>query len=178
MFLKKTSWYDLFRFPKKTFDKVPHNLLIEKIQSFEVNGNRSIWLNLYLANRKQHVVLQDKSSVLLKVTSDVPQGSILAPLLFIFYTNDMSPKLQHSTIALFADDSKCYLKITKVENCQELQGNINRRFVKDLVGIIKRYVGELASANVLKQLYVSIVMPQHEYGTPYGTLFQNLRYRH
>ena len=62
----------------------------------------------------------------------------------------MSPKLQHSTIALFADDSKYYLKITKVENCQELQGNINRPFVKDLVGIIKRYVGELASANVLK----------------------------
>ena len=113
---------------EKAFDKVPHDLLIEKLQSFGIYGNLLKWLNSYLTNRQQRVVLEGKSSSWLEVTSGVPQGSSLGPLLFISYINDMPLKLRHSTIALFADDSKCYRRITKVQNCQELQDDINHLF--------------------------------------------------
>ena len=113
---------------EKAFDKVPHDLLIEKLQSFGIYGNLLKWLNSYLTNRQQRVVLEGKSSSWLEVTSGVPQGSILGPLLFILDINDMPLKLRHSTIALFADDSKCYRRITKVQNCQELQDDINHLF--------------------------------------------------
>ena len=99
---------------EKTFDKVPHDLLIEELQSFGIYGNLLKWINSYLTNRQQRVVLEGKRSSWLEVTGGVPQGSILGPLLFILYINDMPLKLRHSTIALFADDSKCYRRITKV----------------------------------------------------------------
>ena len=116
---------------EKAFDKVPHHahdLLIEKLQSFGIYGNLLKWLNSYLTSRQQRVVLEGESSSWLEVISGVPQGSILGPLLFILYINDMSLKLRHSTIALFADDSKCCRRITKVQNCQELHDDINHLF--------------------------------------------------
>ena len=114
---------------EKKIEKVPHDLLIEKLKSLGIYGNLLKWLNLYLTNRQQRVVLEGKSSSWLEVTSGVPQGSILSPLLFIFlYIDDMLLKLRHSTIALFEDDSKCYRRITKVQNCQELQDDINHLF--------------------------------------------------
>ena len=93
----------------KAFDKVPHDILIGKIQSFGIYGNLLKWINSYLTKRHQRVVLEWKSSSRLEVTSGVPQGSIMGPLLFILYINDM-----HSLIKLFADDSNCHRGITKV----------------------------------------------------------------
>ena len=95
---------------EKAFDKVPHDLLIEKLQSFDIYGNLLKWLNSYLTDRQQHVVLEGKRSSWLEVTSGVPYDSILCPLLFILYRNDMPLKLRHSTIVLFADDNKCHRK--------------------------------------------------------------------
>ena len=162
---------------EKAFDKVPHDLLIEKLQSFGIYGNLVKWLNSYLTNRQQRVVLEGKSSSWLEVTSGVPQGSILGPLLFILYINDMPLKLRHSTIALFADDSKWYRRITKVQNCiycifldTKLSWDKHIRYTtanaRKLTGLIKRTVGHSAPVSVLQQLYSSIVMPQLEYATP------------
>ena len=109
---------------EKAFNKVPRDLLIEKLQSYSIYGNLLKLLNSYFTNRQQRVVLEGKSSSWLEVTSGVPQGSILGPLLFILYINDMPLILRHSTIALFADDRR----ITKVQNCQELQDDLNHLF--------------------------------------------------
>ena len=84
--------------------------------------------NSYLTSRHQRVVLEGQTSSWLEVTSGVPQGSILGPLLFILYINDIPVKFMHSTIAFSADDSKCYRRKTKVQNCQELQDDINHLF--------------------------------------------------
>ena len=93
----------------KAFDKVPHNLLLLKLQLHGITGPLLLWMQSYLSERKQRVVLEGASSDWLPVTSGVPQGSILGPLLFLVYVNDVSSCIiNNSNIALFADDSKLY----------------------------------------------------------------------
>ena len=93
----------------KAFDKVPHNLLLKKLENSGIGGPLLAWFRSYLTDRQQRVVLHGVCSDWLPVTSGVPQGSILGPLLFLIYCNDVQNYIQaNSTLALFADDSKLY----------------------------------------------------------------------
>jgi hypothetical protein len=87
----------------KAFDKVPHHLLLRKLETFGIRGSLLSWFQSYLTDRQQRVVLHGVCSEWVPVTSGVPQGSILGPLLFLVYCNDII-----STLTLFADDSKLY----------------------------------------------------------------------
>ena len=91
----------------KAFDSVPHTRLISKLQSYDISGNLLSWIRNFLADRQQRVVLNGSSSQWVNVTSGVPQGSVLGPLLFILYVNDITDGLK-STLEMFADDSKLY----------------------------------------------------------------------
>jgi hypothetical protein len=73
----------------KAFDKVSHHLLLNKLQSYGISGSVLQWFQSYLCNRQQRVVLDGTFSDWLPVTSGVPQSSILGPLLFLVYANDM-----------------------------------------------------------------------------------------
>ena len=86
---------------EKEFDKVPDVEAYMEI-CLGIYGNLLKWQHSYITNRQQRVVLEGKSYSWLEVTSGVPQGSILCPLLFILYIEDMPFKLKRSTIALFA----------------------------------------------------------------------------
>jgi len=109
----------------KAFDSVPHKLLIHKLKSFGFNGKLLEWLSDYLTNRSQRVIINGSNSSWLHVTSGVPQGSILGPLLFLLYINDLPSVLSHDTIcAIFADDTKIYRQINTRNDALALQNDI------------------------------------------------------
>ena len=112
----------------KAFDSVSHNLLIHKLQSFGFHSILLNWFRGYLSNRMQRVVIDGSNSDWLPVVSGVPQGSILGPMLFLCFINDMPSSAHNSTMALFADDSKCFRSINSISDCQLLQTDINSLF--------------------------------------------------
>ena len=109
----------------KAFDSVPHDKLIEKLQQFGITGPLLYWYNNYLSGRKQRVVVDGVSSSFLDVTSGVPQGSIVGPLLFLLYVNDLPDAAEHSKVPMFADDSKCYRVIETPQDTELLQSDLH-----------------------------------------------------
>jgi hypothetical protein len=88
----------------KAFDKVWHKGLLHKIKPHGVDSNLLSWFSSYLQDRQQRVVINNSSSSLCNVSAGVPQGSVLVPLLFILYINDIAENLI-SLSRLFADDT-------------------------------------------------------------------------
>ena len=109
----------------KAFDKVPHKRLLYKLNYYGIRHNTLKWIEAFLTDRTQTVVLNGTSSTSVPVTSGVPQGTVLGPILFLVYINDFPEYLKHSKLRLFADDSIIYRDITSHEDCQKLQTDIN-----------------------------------------------------
>ena len=91
----------------KAFDSVPHLRLISKLQAYGIKGDLLKWISNFLIGRQQKVILNGSSSQWIDVTSGVPQGSVLTPLLFLLYVNYITDGVQ-STLEMFAHDSKLY----------------------------------------------------------------------
>ena len=90
---------------KNAFDTVDHKFLVDKIFKYGIRGNILNWFKSYLTNRKQYVYWQDTNSEIETVSCGVPQGSILGPLLFILYVNDLPNVSNKCVPILFADDT-------------------------------------------------------------------------
>ena len=108
----------------KAFDSLPHQLLIHKLRSYGINGNLLAWIKDYLTHRTQSVILEGVKSNKKPVLSGVPQGSILGPLLFIMYINDLTSTTQHD-LYLYADDAKLMSVINDISDCHNLQHSLN-----------------------------------------------------
>ena len=113
----------------KAFDKVPHQRLLSKLEAAGITGNVLGWIQDWLSNRMQRVVLNGKCSEWAEVKSGVPQGSVLGPILFILYINDIDGATTvATTISKFADDTKLICKVNVVNDSITLQDEINNLY--------------------------------------------------
>ena len=110
---------------EKAFDTPPHELLKSKLFSYGIGGKTLKWIDSFLCFRQQRVVVNGVKSDWAPVLSGVPQGTVLGPLLFCLYINDISSDIE-SEIRLFADDCVCYREIKDEKDTMKLQRDIDR----------------------------------------------------
>ena len=108
----------------KAFDRVSHKHLLYKLDFYGIRGNYLKWTKSFLGDRYQRVVVDGKASAFTKVLSGVPQGTVLGPLFFLCFINDLPDRVT-SQIRLFADDAILYRQIDSPSDQQDLQNDLN-----------------------------------------------------
>ena len=109
---------------RKAFDRVPHHRLNTKLQYYGITGDTLLWIESLLSDRQQAVIVNGSQSTWRPVTSGVPQGSVIGPVLFLLYINDINVNIQ-SKMRLFADDSVIYRDIHCEEDHSILQQDLH-----------------------------------------------------
>lgn len=107
----------------KAFDKVPHKRLLSKLEAHGITGNILRWVDSWLSNRRQKVSVEGELSEWAAVKSGVPQGSVLGPLLFLIYINDIDQDIV-SKFSKFADDSKVAKIVNNLDDAEILRNDI------------------------------------------------------
>ena len=108
----------------KAFDSVSHPKLLKKLELYGVRSNWLNWIKAYLSGRTQKVIVDKKVSPSTYVTSGVPQGSVLGPILFIIYINDLVSVVKNAQIRLYADDGKIFFNVGSSEGFNNLKDDI------------------------------------------------------
>ena len=114
---------------QKAFDTVNHNILIKKLNHYGIRGTANKWFESYLNKRKQCVSIAGQQSEYRYINHGVPQGSVLGPLLFLVYINDLHLSIRHSTVRHFADDTNL---LYATDKSKPRNRNIVRNLNKDL----------------------------------------------
>ena len=109
------------------FNKVPHGRLLAKLEAYNLSSEVLNWIKEYLTDRSQCVEVNGKTSAWLPVTSGIPQGSVLGPLLFLIYINDLHVDI-NSDVYMYADDTKLYRGIKTSEDQRILQKDLDTLF--------------------------------------------------
>ena len=110
----------------KAFDKVPHSLLLQKMESLNINLHLLNWIQDYLCNISQYVVVNGESSTSAPVVSGIPQGSVLGPLFFFIYINDITEVcLSDGCMLLYADNILLHRQIQSVSDYLLIQQDID-----------------------------------------------------
>ena len=131
---------------QKAFDTVNHSILLEKLNHYGISGISNTWFKSYLTDRQQFVSIGGETSDFTTTEHGVPQGSVLGPLLFLIYINDLHQCITNSTSFHFADDTNLlYIPDKKVRN-----KNIVRRLNIDLKSLNNWLIGNKISLNTSK----------------------------
>jgi len=110
---------------KKAFDKVPHGM--SKVRGCGVDGKEYNWINNWLNGREQRVVINGIHSDWCAVLSGIPQGSILGPLLFVIYVNDIDINI-NNVILKFVDDTKIFAAVADSNDVELLRSDLRRLY--------------------------------------------------
>ena len=121
----RNSTHCVFLDLARAFDSVSHPRLLLKLEALGISNDILNWLRAFLTGRRQQVVVNGQFSSWLPVTSGVPQGSVLGPLLFLLYINDISSVVAHSKVKLFADDVTIYKEISSSSDAALLQVDLS-----------------------------------------------------
>ena len=121
----RESIHCLFLDYAKTFNSVQHERLLLKLESLGICGNLLEWVRFFLTKKFQRVVVNGTYSDWVSVTSGVPQGSVLGPLLFLLYVDDLITIPKVCKLKLFADDVLLYFNVKSVGDCQLLQHDLS-----------------------------------------------------
>ncbi|KAK3888729.1 hypothetical protein Pcinc_007204 [Petrolisthes cinctipes] len=109
----------------KAFDKVDHGILLHKLRDFGISGKLGKWLHCFLVNRQQSVAVSGVVSKPSIVTSGVPQGSVLGPLLFLIHISDINELVKFSTVSSFADDTCILKEVTSIADADLLKKDLS-----------------------------------------------------
>ena len=129
--------------PKKAFHTADHNNLLEKLDYYGIRGVAKDWFHSYLDNRKQYVTLNGSNSSIKTILTGVPQGSVLGPLLFLIYINDLCKCVKYSETYHFADDTNMLLSHSSLET-------LAKRMNSDLKNLSQWLKANKLSLNVTK----------------------------
>ena len=158
----------------KAFDKVDHEILIHKLQCYGISGKLLNWIKEFLRCRTQCVVINGVHSYKSEVISGVPQGTVLGPLLFLIFINDIGSCIKDSFISCFADDTRIKKAVSSTSDVHKLQEDLNNTVKwstennmilhQDKFEYINHSTGE---AKLLKNLPFTSEL--YQYTTPDGT---------
>ena len=131
-----------------------HDILLMKLEHYGIKRNALEWFKSYLSDRKQYVSVNGSNSSYLNVTCGAPQGSVLGPLLFLIYINDLPLSSSKSALYLFADDTNIY---HETESPDQLHSVVN----KELITVKMWHDVNKLSLKIDKANFIIFKSPQH-----------------
>ena len=146
----------------KAFDTLNHSILIHKLKFYGINDTAIPLFKSYLSNRKQYVEYENNTSDTLLITTGVPQGSVLGPLLFIIYLNDIAKSSDIFDFICYADDTTLSSVLNYFGNSESFSGNINIELKK----VYDRLKVNKLSLNISKTKFIIFHSPQQNVTIP------------
>ena len=152
---------------EKAFDTVNHKILLAKRDHYGIRGVANSWFASYMSDRYQTVELNGATSSRQPITWGVPQGSILGPLLFLIYINDMHLSVPSSTLFHFADDTNLICSVTTLKKSKKVLN-------KDLALLYDWLYANRLSINTVKTGFIVFRPPRHNTDTRLALRFHHI----